>query len=191
MFKVVTLCDDDNPISGENLTHPITMSVAEEEKQLSVAFVCSGNICRSTMAEGVFTHMVKQRGLADHFPKIDSFGTNRYHTGDSPDHRTTKVLKKNKISYSHRAQTIKKTDFACFDYLFGMDGYHVSSLNRMKPKDSDCKVMLFGQYNDRSITGLDDEVRDPWYDSDDEGFEECYKQVTYFSKKFLDEQFGA
>ena len=30
-----------------------------------VLFVCTGNICRSPTAEGVFRHMVEERGLAD------------------------------------------------------------------------------------------------------------------------------
>ena len=46
-------------------------------KKVGVLFVCLGNICRSTMAEGVFRHIVKQ-----HQPykakiewKVDSCGT--------------------------------------------------------------------------------------------------------------------
>ena len=30
-------------------------------------FVCLGNICRSPAAEGVFLHLLKQRGLIDQF----------------------------------------------------------------------------------------------------------------------------
>lgn len=43
---------------------------------ISVLFVCHGNICRSTMAESVFTHKVKMLGLSDQF-LIDSF-CNKY-----------------------------------------------------------------------------------------------------------------
>lgn len=41
---------------------------------ISVLFVCHGNICRSTMAESVFTHKVKTLGPSDQF-LIDSFAT--------------------------------------------------------------------------------------------------------------------
>ena len=39
-----------------------------------VAFVCWGNICRSTLSESVFTYKVKEKGLSDQFV-IDSFAT--------------------------------------------------------------------------------------------------------------------
>lgn len=47
-------------------------------KPFSVLFVCLGNICRSPAAEGVFTDLVKKRGLDSKF-KIDSAGTINYH----------------------------------------------------------------------------------------------------------------
>ena len=34
---------------------------------IKVLFVCHGNICRSTMAESVFTYLATQAGLASHF----------------------------------------------------------------------------------------------------------------------------
>ena len=43
---------------------------------IRVLFVCHGNICRSTLAESVFTHKVNSLGLAHNF-EIDSFATSR------------------------------------------------------------------------------------------------------------------
>lgn len=42
---------------------------------VSVLFVCLGNICRSTMAEGIFRDMVKQPQFKDKIGEIDSCGT--------------------------------------------------------------------------------------------------------------------
>ena len=39
---------------------------------IKILFVCHGNICRSTLAESVFTHKVNSLGLAHNF-EIDSF----------------------------------------------------------------------------------------------------------------------
>ena len=55
-----------------------TVTHTEETKPFSVLFVCLGNICRSPAAEGVFTDLVKKRGLDSSF-KIDSAGTINYH----------------------------------------------------------------------------------------------------------------
>lgn len=43
--------------------------------KVSVLFVCLGNICRSTMAEGVFRHLVKDDAWKDKIGRIDSCGT--------------------------------------------------------------------------------------------------------------------
>ena len=48
--------------------------IAPPERIASVLFVCTGNICRSPTAEGVFRALVKQEGLADRIV-IDSAGT--------------------------------------------------------------------------------------------------------------------
>ncbi|KAI8524281.1 hypothetical protein RHMOL_Rhmol13G0138000 [Rhododendron molle] len=60
-------------------TPSTTEAVTEKEtKPFSVLFVCLGNICRSPAAEGVFTDLVKKRGLDSNFT-IDSAGTIDYH----------------------------------------------------------------------------------------------------------------
>jgi low molecular weight phosphotyrosine protein phosphatase len=43
--------------------------------QVSVLFVCLGNICRSPMAEGIFQNLAKQPNLKDKIGRIDSCGT--------------------------------------------------------------------------------------------------------------------
>ena len=54
--------------------------------QISVLFLCTGNICRSPTAEGVLRHKLAATGLGDRV-RVDSAGTTDYHDGDSPDPR--------------------------------------------------------------------------------------------------------
>lgn len=54
---------------------------------IGVLFVCTGNICRSPTAEGVFRRRVDEAGLAARF-RIDSAGISAYHTGEPPDARS-------------------------------------------------------------------------------------------------------
>ena len=37
------------------------------KKMVKILFVCHGNICRSPMAEAIFNHMVKEKGLEGGF----------------------------------------------------------------------------------------------------------------------------
>ena len=59
---------------------------------IRVLFVCHGNICRSTMAESVFTHKVKTLGLSDQF-LIDSFATSTEEIGNPPHRGTVNKLR--------------------------------------------------------------------------------------------------
>ncbi|HCT44420.1 MAG TPA: phosphotyrosine protein phosphatase, partial [Phycisphaerales bacterium] len=60
--------------------------MSDRSEPTSILFICLGNICRSPLAEGIFTHLVEQRGLSDRF-HIDSCGTGDWHIGKSPDAR--------------------------------------------------------------------------------------------------------
>lgn len=51
-----------------------------------ILFVCLGNICRSSTAEGVMLHLIKEAGLEKEFV-IDSAGILAYHQGELPDSR--------------------------------------------------------------------------------------------------------
>ena len=54
--------------------------------ETSVLFVCLGNICRSPLAEGVFLHLLAERGLSERY-RVDSAGTSAYHAGEQADER--------------------------------------------------------------------------------------------------------
>ena len=59
---------------------------------VSVLFVCMGNICRSPTAHGVFRQMVAAEGLANAI-HVDSAGTHNYHPGSPPDERSQQHAK--------------------------------------------------------------------------------------------------
>ena len=61
-----------------------------------ILFVCLGNICRSSTAEGVMLHLIKEAGLEKEFV-IDSAGILAYHQGELPDSRIVRVLSVRKI----------------------------------------------------------------------------------------------
>ena len=63
---------------------------------IKVLFICHGNICRSTLAESVFTHKVNSLGLAHNF-EIDSFATSREEIGNPPHYGTVNKLREEHI----------------------------------------------------------------------------------------------
>ena len=64
---------------------------------LHVTFVCTGNICRSPMAEKILLAHLDSEGLADRV-RVSSAGTEGFHTGSEADERTNVVLRAGRIS---------------------------------------------------------------------------------------------
>jgi protein-tyrosine phosphatase len=89
-------------------------------KKIRVLFVCLGNICRSPLAEAVFKHKLKQRGLQDRV-EADSCGTSNYHIGGPPDPRTIANAQRNGITIEHLARQFCEADIREFDYVLAMD----------------------------------------------------------------------
>ncbi|KAJ4315342.1 Low molecular weight phosphotyrosine protein phosphatase [Fusarium piperis] len=153
---------------------------------VSVLFVCLGNICRSTMAEGIFQNLAKQPEVGGRIGRIDSCGTAAYHSGEPPDDRTMATLEANGITdYDHLARRFHPSDFNKFDYIFAMDRSNLSDLHRLQKNnpDSKAKVMLFGEF---SGTKRPEIVNDPYYGGN-EGFSKAFEQCSRFSKNFLKE----
>ena len=144
---------------------------------IRVAFCCHGNICRSTLAESVFTYKVKTLGLADYFI-IDSFATSTEEIGNPPHRGTVNKLKEVGIPLvPHRAKQISLAAYDKFDYIIGMDTANIRNLNRMLKGDSEGKVYKF-----LSFAGVSRDIADPWYTGN---FDETYEDVVLGCEGFL------
>lgn len=137
--------------------------------KIRVCFVCSGNICRSPTAEGVFKKLVADAGLTHAF-HVESFGIGDWHVGDRPDPRTLCAAEAHGYRLESRAQQWKVRDFDRFDHVVAMDRTHLASLLRLAPSDAmKAKVSLARDH----VTGgpRDADVPDPYY-GEIEGFDE-------------------
>ncbi len=132
-----------------------------------ILFVCLGNICRSSSAEGVMLHLLKERGLEDEFV-IDSAGILAYHQGELPDSRMRAHAKRRGYDLVHRSRPVRSHDFENFDLIIGMDDRNIADLNELAPSVEDMKkIHRMTEYCTRHT---DDYVPDPYYGGA-EGFE--------------------
>ena len=144
---------------------------------IKVLMVCHGNICRSTMAQSVFTHIVKKRGLEDCF-EIDSAATSREEIGCPPHYGTVNKLRQVGIPVvPHRARQMTKMDYEYYDYLIGMDSANIRNMNRIVGNDADGKI-----YKLPSFAGKGNDIADPWYTGN---FDETYRDVVEGCEAFL------
>jgi len=130
--------------------------------KIRVCFVCTGNICRSPTAEGVFKKLVAEAGLAHAF-HVESAGISSWHVGERPDPRTIRAAETCGYRLDSRAQQWKPRDFDRFDYVVAMDKTHVLALLRLASTEAmKAKISLA---RDHVIDGpRDADVPDPYYE---------------------------
>jgi protein-tyrosine phosphatase len=134
-------------------------------KQVSVLFVCTGNICRSPTAEGVLRHLAREAGIGLH---VESAGTGDWHVGQPPDERAQHHASVRGYDLStQRARQVGRADFDRFDYIVAMDRGHLRILQAQCPPEHHAKLRLL-------VAGRD--VPDPYHGGAD-GFERVLDMV--------------
>ncbi len=128
---------------------------------IRILMVCTGNICRSPMAEGLFRALVNEQGLDDRI-EIDSAGTTDYHTGQPPDRRAQNTARQRGVELKTlRARQVQTADLGRFDYLIAMDDGHVDWLQRLTRQTG--QPATIHRMLDFAPTLTGREVPDPYY----------------------------
>jgi protein-tyrosine phosphatase len=129
-------------------------------RSYAVLMICTGNICRSPTAEGVFRHVVREAGLEDRI-HIDSAGTHDYHVGSPPDERSQHHASLRGYDLSSlRARQVHALDFERFDLILAMDHENLALLQEDCPPEQRHKLRRLMEF---APEGLADVVADPYY----------------------------
>lgn len=137
---------------------------------VKIVMVCLGNICRSSLAEGI---------LASKLPKdkftVDSAGTGSWHIGQSPDERSVAVAKKNGLDISNqKGRQFSSADFDTFDYIFVMDNSNYDNVIALaETKEQKEKVTLI---MNELHPSQNKEVPDPYFGMHN-GFDIVYNML--------------
>ena len=130
---------------------------------LHITFVCTGNICRSPMAEKMFAHQIARRGLADTV-RVTSAGTAGWHVGRCADERTNRVLRAHGYPTDHCAAQVG-ADHLDADLLVALGRNHLGWLRQIgAPAD---RIRMLRSFDPRSGAAVPD-VDDPYYGGDDD-----------------------
>jgi protein-tyrosine phosphatase len=150
-------------------------------KKVKILFVCLGNICRSPLAEAIFKHKIREKGL-DYLVEVHSCGTANYHVGDAPDPRTIKNALKNGVTIDHLGRQLCEQDLELYDFIIAMDkSNHGNILKLTNAKAHAHKIRLMRSY-DFNPSG--EEVPDPYY-GDEAGFQNVFDILSHSTESFI------
>jgi protein-tyrosine phosphatase len=138
---------------------------------IHVTFVCSGNICRSPMAEKMFAHQIEERGLVG-VVRVSSAGTGNWHAGDPAHDRTEHVLREHGYPTTHLAAVIDDDHIAA-DLLVAMGRNHTRILRDLGVPAA--RIRMMRSFDPRS-TAHPLDVEDPYYGSL-EDYEETFAVI--------------
>ena len=133
-----------------------------------VTFVCSGNICRSPMAEKMFAHQIRERGLAESV-RVSSAGTGGWHAGAGADDRAVRVLRERGYPTEHRAAQVADEHLNA-DLVIALGRNHLQILKQWGVQSD--RLRMLRSFDPRSGAHVPD-VDDP-YNGDLADFEEVF-----------------
>ncbi|MHA7189165.1 low molecular weight protein-tyrosine-phosphatase [Arthrobacter sp. MDT2-16] len=144
-----------------------------------IVTVCTGNICRSPMAELMLARAFADAGMGDDVA-VDSAGTTDWEAGRPIDERAAAKLTELGIdSHGHRARRFEQEWYGERDLILALDLDHYGFLRTNAPDDGAReKIHLLREF-DPTTTDTDLEhlgIYDPWY-GDASDFEATWAMV--------------
>jgi len=121
----------------------------------TILFICTGNVCRSPMAEGIFRQAVQGRGNY----RVISAGLGAME-GQAPSAHAVEAVRELGIDISRqRSRMLTPQLVAQADYIFGMTHSHVDTVMLLYPQAAE-KTFLLREFDD-TLDPFEKDISDP------------------------------
>lgn len=150
---------------------------------MNILFVCTGNTCRSSMAEGIFKYLLKNNNIDN--INISSAGISAY-DGEKANEKAISVLKSRGIDItSHKARQLTDKIIEDSDLILTMTYNHKMAILKYAPKTSK-KIFTLKEFantfNEENTENNEDnfDIDDPFgmdYDVYEQSMEEIKSEL--------------
>lgn len=135
-----------------------------------ILLICTGNTCRSPMAEGLLRAALAERGIEG--VEVSSAGTGAWDGAPVSEGAYLVALERGLDLSEHRARLLTREIAQDADLILVMSRHHRARVADLGGVD---KVFVLGEYAGRDETAA--EVRDP-FGGDLEGYRQTYAELT-------------
>ena len=143
------------------------LSELRSREEISVSFVCLGNICRSPMAAAIFSNRTKD--LSSPRAIVESGGTSSWHIGQGPHPQSKRTWERAGYEYTHRASQFTTLDLERIDLILTMDSENHANVTSLSSNEQlSRKVFMMRDFDTTIKPGAS--VPDP-YSQEDAAYE--------------------
>ena len=132
----------------------------------TVLFVCTGNTCRSPMAEGLLRKEMKQRGINENQVQVMSAGIFAQNGEPATEHAVTVMRERGVSLKSHRSRRLNHAMLEKADLILTMTTDHKQALLMMDAAVAERLFTIAEFVSDPETAGITD-VADPFGGSPD------------------------
>jgi protein-tyrosine-phosphatase len=119
---------------------------------MRITFVCTGNTCRSPLAEAIARKVAIERGLIE--LEMSSAGTSAWEGAPASDSALLVGMERGLDLSQHRAQQLTREMVNAADYIFAMGPHHLERIEAMGGEGKAHLLTAFasGGSSDRSVS---------------------------------------
>lgn len=152
---------------------------------MNILFVCTGNTCRSSMAEGIFKHLIKEKNIEN--INVSSAGISAFE-GEMANEKAIFTLNKKGIDIlNHKARQLTKEIVENSNLILTMTNNHKSMILNVLPQFSH-KVYTLKEFaliiNNEEINEKSLDIQDP-FGLSYEFYEKTAEEITEQIKKII------
>jgi len=148
---------------------------------MKVMLICTGNICRSAMAQGMLKNIVEDKKI-----NVQVYSCGIYaEDGDYATYNAIEAAKYHDVDISnHRATNIKNSQIEEMDIILCATNSHKNMVIAMYPHLV-TKIFTMKEYAEIDEDGKNMDIKDPWgYDM--ETYKNCIEEINMCLEKIIE-----